>query len=253
MDVKNYISSGIIEAYVMGLCSNAEKTDIELNRRKYPEVDEAIVQYEKEIENNLLNNPTDPGDEVDERILMALNSLPAPVIDIDSNSRKIKTAVWLRVAAAAAVLLLLASVVFNFILVNKINKQEVALREKEQYSPLPVSDYNVLKEPSITPVAMYGVPPYTLCRCTLFWNKTTGKGYIMIHHLIPSTPGNKYQLWAMVNGRPVNVGLVHDEIRDRFIEVSNVPAGATGFMITLEKEGQSETPTLEQTFVRGEI
>jgi hypothetical protein len=110
-----------------------------------------------------------------------------------------------------------------------------------------------MRDPAITPVAMYGVAPYTLCRCTMYWDKKTGKDYIMIHHLIPSPQDKKYQLWAMVNNQPVNVGMVHDEIRDRFIELNNVPEGATAFSVTLENIGNNITPTADQTFLYGKI
>jgi len=75
----------------------------------------------------------------------------------------------------------------------------------------------------------------------------------MIHHLIPSPEDKKYQLWAMVNNKPVNVGMVHDEIRDRFIELANVPEGATAFSVTLENIGANQTPSTDKTFLYGKI
>jgi len=71
--------------------------------------------------------------------------------------------------------------------------------------------------------------------------------------LIPSPQDKKYQLWAMVNNKPVNVGMVHDEIRGRFIELENVPGGATAFTVTLENIGSNTVPTTGQTFLYGKI
>ena len=252
MDINSYISSGIIETYVMGLCTIEEKNEMELLRLQFPQINEAISAYETALENNLLKNATMPGAEIDKKVLQALHTLQTPVVSIQPNQPFIKKMNWFKVVAAAAILLLAVSIVFNYILFVKTTSQQLALKEKENYSPLPMADYNILKQRTITPVAMYGVSPHNICRCTIFWDKNTGKAYIMIHHLPPSSQTN-YQLWAMVNDQPVSVGIINDKIRDRFIEIQNVPSGATGFIVTLEKAGGNITPTVNETYLSGKI
>ena len=254
MDINNYISSGIIEMYVMGICSPEEKTELELLRRQYPELNKAVLQFEMELENNLLQNATLPGAIADDKILQSLKDLQkTPVIDINNNQTKIKKISWLKPVAAAATLLFIASSIFNYSLYKKTQKQQLALSEIKKSTTLPETDYAILKNPAITPVAMYGVAPHNICRCTMFWDKKTGKAYIMIHHLVPSPTERKYQLWAMVNDKPVNVGTVNDKIRGRFIEIQNVPEGATAFKVTLENAAGATTPTEEQTYLYGKI
>ncbi len=252
MEINSYIASGIIEMYVMDLCTPEERSELEQLRNQYPKLNEAVLEFEATLENNLSTNITLPGEKVDEKILQSFRSLPASVVDINTRQYKIKTTNWFQLAAAAAAVLLLISGIINYVLYKKINEQGQVLITKEKYSPLPVADYNILKQPTITPVAMYGVAPHSICRCTMFWDKKTGKGYIMIHHLPPSS-GNNYQLWAMVNDKPVSVGIINDKIRDRFIEVQNIPQDATAFTVTLEKIGGSTTPTEEETYLSGKI
>lgn len=255
MDINNYISSGIIEMYVMGLCSPEESTELELLRSQYPELNAAIIEFESAVEKNALAATTETGHELDNRILHSLKELKIPVIALPSIQPKIKKMNWLKAVAAAAVLLLGISSVMNYTLYKKTEAQALALNEKANtpLSTLPQDDYKILRDPAITPVAMYGVAPYTLCRCTMYWDKKTGKAYIMIHHLVPSPQDKKYQLWATVNNKIINVGMVHDEIRDRFIELENVPAGATAFTVTLEDVNRSAAPTEGQTFLYGRI
>ena len=100
---------------------------------------------------------------------------------------------------------------------------------------------------------MYGVGYHAICRCTMFWDKQTGKMYMIIHHLPKSSAQKDYQLWAMVDGKPISIGIVQDEIRGRFIEMNNVPAGAVSFIVTLEKAGGTTAPTLDETYLQGEI
>ena len=253
MDINNYISSGIIEMYVMGLCSPEEMAELELLRIQYPELHKAVLQFETEFENNAIKNATETGIKTDDRILQTLQSLQTPVIAINSKQTAVKKINWFNPAAAAAILLFAASSIFNYVLYNKTKEQQLALNEKEAYSPLPPNDYTILNNPQITPVAMYGVGLHSICRCTMFWDKKTGKMYIMIHHLPQSSAQNDYQLWAMVNDKPVQVGIIKDEIRGRFIEMPNVPAGATAFSVTLEKAGGASTPTESETYLKGKI
>ena len=255
MDINQYISSGIIEMYVMGLCSDEEKAALEVMRPQYAELDTAISAFEKTFEKNLLQNVTMPGGEIDAKILSSFNSLQTPVIDIATSINlqpKIRKINWYKLMAAASVILLVVSGFFNYSFYKKMNSQELALNQKGLYSPLPLSDYEVLKQPNITPIAMYGVDPYIKCRCTMFWDKNSGKVYVMIHHLIPSSSGTNYQLWAMVNKKPVSVGIMDDSIRDRFIEMQNMPGGATDFIVTLEKKGGGSSPS-EETVLSGRI
>jgi hypothetical protein len=251
MDINNYISSGIIEMYVTGLCSAEESMELELLRTQYPQLNDAVIQFEIEFEKNALQIGTITGNPLDSKIINALQQLQTPVALLQP---KVKRLNWLKPLAAAAVLLLIISSIFNYTFYKKNKEQQIALNSKgPQSASLPEVDYNILKDPTITPVAMYGVAPHNICRCTLFWDKKTGKVYMMIHHLVPSTNEKKYQLWAMVNDKPVNVGMVNDGIRDRFIELQHVPEAATAFSVTLENASGSATPTEGNQWLYGKI
>jgi anti-sigma-K factor RskA len=253
MNIKEYIASGIIEQYVLGLCTNEEAKELEQLRNQYPELKEAILQYEVELEEKMMKDAILPSAEMDEKILRSLEALQTPVIPVyqKTNVRKIN---WYKTLAAASVLLLVVSTYFIYTLNTKTNKLEQELAAtKNDFESLPAEDYKIMKDPSITPVAMYGVGIHSICRCTMFWDKKTGKMYVMIHHLVESTAAKDYQLWAMVDGKPVSVGIINDEIRGRFIELQNVPAGANAFTVTLEAAGGSTVPTEENTFLTGKI
>jgi hypothetical protein len=253
MDINQYISSGIIEMHVMGLCPPEESAELELMRTQHPQLHEAILQFEIEFEKNAFQSSSVTGSELDSKILQSLNALQTPVVSMQVSNAKVKTFNWLKPAAAAAVVLFAVSSIFNYTLYKKTKEQQLALAETKKVTSLPEKDYAVLKTPGITPVAMYGVFPHNVCRCTLFWDKKTGKAYMMIHHLVSSGAEKQYQLWAMVNDKPVNVGVVDDTIRDRFVELKNVPEGATAFTVTLENAAGSTTPTVEETYLSGKI
>lgn len=251
MNIQEYIISGHIEAYVMGLCTPEEKAEAERLRLQHPEINQAIIAFEQELEKQFTSNPAATSTALDSKILGALNAMQTPAVPVQQ--APVKTINWFKPAAAAAVILLIGSAVLNYTLYNKTKLQQQQLAHRTTEPTLPAADYSIMKNPAITPVAMYGVGIHAICRCTLFWDKKSGKAYIMIHHLQQSPPGSTYQLWAMVDDKPVSVGLVDDKIRDRFIEVPGVPANANGFHVTLEKAGGSSAPTENETYLIGRI
>ena len=99
MDINSYISSGIIETYVMGLCTPEEKIEMELLRHQYPQLNEAVLQYEIELENDLVKDTTPPGTEIDEQVLHSLRALHTPVIDLNPPAFKTKKLNWLKPVA----------------------------------------------------------------------------------------------------------------------------------------------------------
>lgn len=257
MSDKDYISSGIIEQYVLGLCTPEEEAELEQLRKVDAAFNEAIINFEIQFELEMMRHTSMPGAATDSKILEQIDSLkPIPVVPISINQEKTIKYKWLRPVAAAAILLLGTSVVFNYILYskNKKQQQELAARNNNNVPvTLPAADYNILKDPTITPVAMYGVGYHAICRCTMFWDKKSGKVYIMIHHLPKSSSEQNYQLWVNVDGKPVSVGIINDVIRDRFIEMSNMPAGTTSFIVTLEKAGGTTVPTEDEIYLKGTI
>jgi anti-sigma-K factor RskA len=255
MNSNEYITSGIIEAYVMGLCTPQEKAEVEAMRMQHADVNNAILQFETELEKQFTENAAATTPALDDKVLQTLGQLQTTRV-ITMQQAPVKKINWYKPIAAAAIILLGASAVFNYILFNKTTQQQqqlAAAAAQPVTKTLPAADFAVLTNKTITPVAMYGVGLHAICRCTMFWDKRNGRAYIMIHHLMAAPQGKKYQLWANINGKPLSVGLIDDTIRDRFIEVPNVPEGAAGFSVTLENEGGSAMPTENETYLVGRI
>ena len=261
MNIHEYISSGIVELYVTGLCTTEEKMEVAQLRLQYPALNEAILRFEQSLEKNMQEQALPTTADTDKKILTVLGALPASA---ENNQQPaIKRINPMRWMAAAAILLMIISGYFIYTLSEKnyeLNEKlsgsggiNATIDQDNIHATLPENDYKIMLDPKITPVAMYGVGDFTACRCTIFWDKKTGKMYMIIHHLPQSSSTKDYQLWAMVNDKPVSVGMIQDDIRGRFIEINNVPADARSFIVTLEKAGGNSSPTLAETYLSGKI
>ncbi len=253
MDIKEYIASGIVELYVLGICSAEEATELDALRLQHPELQAAITQFEIELEAKLLADAQMPPSETDAKILdqwSALQTVATPTNRVVNFNKKKSNHFWLYAGGVAASLAIAFLLYQNQQLSTQYNEAKATIA-KAQTPTLPKSDYELILNPAITPVAMYGQGTHAICRCTLYWDKKTGKAYIFIHHLPKSSTSKHYQLWADVDGTLVNVGMVDDQIRGRFIEVPGVPKNAKGFTVTLERAGGAATPTISEIYLKG--
>ncbi|HYM92945.1 MAG TPA: hypothetical protein VET23_02325, partial [Chitinophagaceae bacterium] len=60
MNVQEYISSGIIESYVLGLASAEERKEFEIMCEQHPEVLQARIAFEQSLEKQAMENAVDP-------------------------------------------------------------------------------------------------------------------------------------------------------------------------------------------------
>ena len=60
MNIQDYISSGIIESYVLGLASQEERSEFERLAAQYPELLEARIAFEKTLEKQAMDNAIAP-------------------------------------------------------------------------------------------------------------------------------------------------------------------------------------------------
>jgi anti-sigma-K factor RskA len=72
---------------------------------------------------------------------------------------------------------------------------------------------------------------------------------------LPQPPADKqYQLWAIADGKPVDIGMIENEqsfaaVFQKMKDIHNPQA----FAITLEKKGGVPSPTMSEMYVLGKI
>ena len=279
MNVQEYISSGAIEACVMRLADEQDWLELEQMSALYPEVKAYKEEFEKQQEQMHLAVALIPPTALKQRIFDGLpfekNNTPAetPVIAMPEKGSNSKPQVvpmvptpkpmkWLQRAIAACVILLMGSIILNFYFYS----QSVSYRK--EYTTLLVqqnsimarnkameASFNTLKNPDLKPVVMDGsAAKKPGVMATIYWDKNTKDVYLMVNSLPKAAPEKQYQLWAIVNGKPVDAGMVQesDTSGNMLLKMHNMPE-AEAFAITLEKKGGSPTPTMDAMYVFGKV
>ncbi len=91
----------------------------------------------------------------------------------------------------------------------------------------------------------------------VYWDQSTQSIYFDITNLPHAPEGSSYQLWALINGKPVDAGLINCHVTD--LQLAKQMDGfiqddqnVNAFAVTLEKAGGSETPS-DEMYLYGEI
>ncbi|MBI3235723.1 MAG: anti-sigma factor, partial [Bacteroidetes bacterium] len=135
---------------------------------------------------------------------------------------------------------------------ENLNSQIANRIQKEEYAKA-VKLLNVFNQNGINMVKLVGKEVSPESKIMVCWNKTTQE--VMLHDMnMPDPPkGKGYQLWAIVDGKPVDLGMISLEAKKEMITMKKGVAKPSAFAITLEDEGGVESPTMEQLYVIGNI
>jgi anti-sigma-K factor RskA len=262
VNIADIISSGLLEQYVLGTASLAERQQVEKWMNEYPEVKREIEEIEASLEDYATGFAMKPSPDVKKKIFGRIKKpLQEPHFNAPAHQAKvIKINVFNRALAAACLLLLFASFGINYVLYHKYRhtQQEVAIlndkyQQQQSVAQQMKQDMEVVSSKQSLPVVLNGTPHSPDALAKIFWMKNTGDVYVDPSNL-PQTPsGKQYQLWAIVDGKPQDAGMISMEKGHYHIQKMKSFGKAQAFAITLEKEGGSPTPTMEEMVVIAKI
>lgn len=269
MNTKEYISSGIIESYILGLASPEEAGILECVMKNNAEVKAAFEEAQKTLEDLATAQAVAPPDDLRMKIWNKIQQEQSeeeqsPVVSADIPAAKLQEEIriqgnsnWKAYAVAASVLFLVSVAGNIFWMSDQAKtKQEIArMNTEKKNQDLAMQKMNqkmeMFSNPDMKMVMLKGVEKHTDSRAMVFWDTKTKEVYLNADSLPKAPEGMQYQLWAIEDGKPVNAGMYTEE-KDSKIALANIPK-AQAFAITLEKQGGSAVPTMENMYVMGEI
>lgn len=270
MNIKEYIESGILEAYVLGALTEGERAAVEADMVMYPELAQEIAAIEAAMQSFAEANAEEPPAHMQQQIWNAIQQQSAPqsvpelqpaqeakpqpkVVEFAPPAAPARPS-WQRAAVWAAVGV---SVLTNFMLLSQRNKtKEEIAQMSSQMDSLKASQQQVLAEykkgrdmlvdTSMKTVVMRSMQPGKEMTGMMFWSKVTGESYLTIHAMPMPEKGKQYQLWVIQDGKPVSMGVIDNNLVANAGMMYKIPMqvkGGQAFAISLEKEGGNPTPT----------
>lgn len=271
MNKEDIISSGLLELYALGLTSPEETVQVEQALGLYPEIKQELNSIELSLESYARAHAIEPSSSVKDKIFAQLSTGEDKVAPFNSNrnfkheqsmpAQKIyRIPFFFKVAAAAIFILLIGSIVLNYSYYSKYqnanNDLQVAQQQIKQNQDANLTmknELNVVSDKNARPVVLNGTPHAPDALAKIYWMKNTGEVYVDPTNLPGVPEGKQYQLWAIVDGKPVDAGMISTEKGIYHIQKMKSFGQAQAFAITLEKVGGSPTPTMDQMFVIAKI
>ncbi|MES2620065.1 MAG: anti-sigma factor [Bacteroidota bacterium] len=265
MEAKQLIESGSLELYVMGSLPAEEMKQIDELRKTSKEVNDEIHRIESALEEFAFAQSLHPKAELKDEIAARIGF----GVELDLDMDNIKTIIVhlrpvMRFAAAAGVVLILGLSVTTVYFVNRYNSTNnelLSLKSEQSVLANQVkhitseseqlkNEIAVVSNPAHQHILLNGLPISPTSKAIVFWNKEEGNTFINASALPQIAANEQFQLWAIVDGKPVDLGVINKDTS--FAEMKQVK-NAVAFAITLEPLGGKSVPTMEKMYVLGNV
>jgi anti-sigma-K factor RskA len=266
LNVNEIISSGILELYVLGKTNAQETALVETWQSNHPEVAEELLAIEKSLELFDLANAVQPTANAKQNLFATMhkdNEFVSKKTTVTSTTESITTPVvkinfW-KYAAAASIALLVGGSIFTYNKVQDINtklaKAETEIANQKQEIASLSQGVEGAASATSQQVVLKGTPSSPASTAKIFWVRNTGDVYVEASGLPAAPAGTQYQLWAIIDNKPVDAGMIIADNKGKKYNIQKMKSfgKAQAFAITLEKEGGSLTPTMEKMVVMSTI
>ena len=270
MTPQDIISSGILELYAVGLATEKEQQDVQAYIAQYPEIAAELEQIEAGVESYAQAFAKAPASLVKEKVFARINSEPEqaaiiPIVPAEPAKNiavpVVGIAPYWKYAAAASFVLLAGSIALNILLYNKSNDTAQNLRQTQQElaglrdeNKAMEGDMAVVQNKYSKPVSLKGLEAAPDAAAKIFWMENTGEVYIDPSNLPEAPVGKQYQLWGIVDGKPVDAGMIVTSKKgDKYrIQKMKTFGKVEAFAVTLEN-GPGNTAPKGPMYVMGKM
>jgi anti-sigma-K factor RskA len=264
MDIRQYIASGTLELYVMGVLLPEEMEEVSNMSLKYPEIKTEIEKIEMMMEQYASAHGKELRPEIKSSILQKLKEAPAPLTIIKTERKTTEEFSFTQLMVAASIALLLIGNIFFFYKwqasqndLGSLISQNYQLAQgyntfKTKYQQVN-DDMKVMSDEAIKKITLKGMPKTPSALAMVYWNEKTKEIYIEVKNLPMPEEGKQYQLWALMDGKPIDAGIFEmDSTENTLQKVKNIQA-AQAFAVTLEQKGGSSTPTMNEMYLLAKL
>jgi anti-sigma-K factor RskA len=249
----------------MGELSEQERAGVERNLALYPELRQELSLIEETQEKLLMKAAISPKPSVKKSLFEKIDSPGQSAKIVQLPPRGEAPAFW-RFAAAASIAVALIASYLAYDYRDKWKKTESNLAELIAQNQQMANDYNTVNQrldaiendlkvtnnPDFNRILMRGTANAPGALASVYWNERTKEVYLSIQDLKKLSQENQYQLWAIVDGKPVDAGVFDSDFKG-LLKMKDIGSGAATFAVTIEARGGKPTPSLETMQVAGNV
>ena len=265
MDKENFLKTGLLEQYVLGLTDERESEEVEQYAEAFPEIKAEIEAMRKAVDEYAKQYAVMPPGELEARVVEEADEKTTGSRTGDSSEGGIarsdggRWGAWL----ARAIMVMLIILSFSFYQSKvaadrqydalsreyRTFQQDCSRRHAQQEKLKEV--YAFLNHEHTTPIRLLSTGLVPEAEAVAYFNEAQKKVFVNPTLLPPPPQGKTYQIWADVEGEMVSMGLIdgHSKGLQPVVFID----GTESLNITLEPEGGSEAPTVTLLYVNGKV
>ncbi len=261
-EIQAYIESGILESFVLGETSAEENVEIMKNLKENPELARVVQNIESALEQTALMQAIAPPAAIKQNLFERLGTENQPSEETKFSVQKSSKLNFVYKIAAAFLLLSLGLNAWLFTKYNQsketissllAEKQVIAANNQKQeaaYKQLQ-NGMKELANPAVQSVKLSGMNARQGAAFQLYHNVQNHKVLINIDGVVPPDAGEDYQLWVLVDGKPVDLGVFNPGNEQKVLQqMKQIPLKdgqhIDAFAVTIEPRGGNKSPTLEK-------
>jgi len=245
MDIQSFIQSGLLESYSLGHCSAEEQALVEEMLARYPEARAELEAIENALEQYANAQSVLPPQGLKDRIMQEIdrNTIPATP---PANNTILRLFQLLTIGLLATTGYLLfqknQSDANRENLQNQVAQMQVQLTDCDDRNAACREIIDLIRNPETRTFKMSNAsdgPSF------VFHNTSASRCTALVDvAALPAQPDGKYlQFWALVDGKPVSMGMIRQDTASGF-QSFNCVENAGGFAVSIEdKVNGNEQPT----------
>jgi len=258
MDKEQFLASGLLEQYVLGLTSTQETAQVERWLRQHPELKEEVSAMHDALEKYSLAQGITPPPHLKSKILNKIDSeKPENLLQVEPNtpSAKLNRRSWTRfIWLAVATIAFLFTLLRNNTLEHKLRDVQKDLVATKAICEEEAQRFQVfIQHPATQKLVINGVDRAPDLAVVVYWNPVEKLAFLDTSTLPASPEADKqFQIWADVEGEMINLGLLKQALQDTLLPIAFLEE-AESLNITLEPQGGSPHPHVEDLFASSPI
>ncbi|MEO0041557.1 MAG: hypothetical protein RL329_1005, partial [Bacteroidota bacterium] len=126
-------------------------------------------------------------------------------------------------------------------------QQQTVLAQKQLIINQLESQIHLMRHRETKKIQLKGLKIAPNAQATIFWNPLQKGTLLVVEQLPPPPAGKQYQLWAIVDKKPIDAGLLQADKTD--CQTMKAFEKAEAFAVTLEPSGGSVSPTLNDMYL----
>ncbi|WP_347174014.1 anti-sigma factor [Polaribacter uvawellassae] len=265
MTKNEHIESGILELYIAGALSEKENEQVYRLLQEHPEILEEIREIEKTI--STLTSSVAPKETEN-----SFKNILIKMIQDKENTSKVvsiskSTNNWAKYSGWAAAIIIGSTLTYSVYNTSNLNNKLEALNTEKQLFELQLEKASIdlaqnkklltiIRDKNIISIPLQGQKVFPEAYAKVYWDKKTQNIYLDAQGLPNPPEGKVYQVWSLKLNplSPTSLGTIDNFTADanKIFSIEN-PNQSQAFGITLEPEGGSVSPTLEQLYTLGAV